>query len=89
MVLLSAQPFELMMLMTMVLVVMVELMKVTNSDDDDVEWNKARALAEPGQGSCISGGGLITPSRSGGLNFNDAVGVSISSKRFPEANLKT
>ena len=59
MVLLSAQPFELMMLMTMVLVVMVELMKVTNSDDDDVEWNKARALAEPGQGSCISGGGLI------------------------------
>ena len=32
MILLSAQPFELMMLMTMVLVVMVELMKVTNSD---------------------------------------------------------
>ena len=60
MVLLSAQPFELMMLMTMVLVVMVELMKVTNSDDDDVEWNKARALSEPGQGSCISGGGLIS-----------------------------
>ena len=60
MVLLSPLPFELMMFLTMVLMVMVELMKVTESDDDDVDRNEARALSEPGQGSCISGGGLIS-----------------------------
>ena len=64
-------------------------MKVTNSDDDDVKWNKARALSEPGEGSCSSGVGLITPSSSGALNFNEAVGVSISSKRFREVIFKT
>ena len=77
-----------MTLMTIVLVVMVELMKVTNSDDDDIEWNKARALSEPGEGSCISGVGLMTPSSSAvstpmkqwGSQFHQNVSRRLTSK---------
>ena len=67
------------------LVVVLELMKMTDSDDDDDEWNNAQT----GLGRGSSSGGLITPNSNGGLNFDETVGVSISSKRFPEANFKT
>ena len=67
--------------------VVVDVMNMTDSDDDEVEQNKAR-LSGPGV-SCFSrGGGLTPPNRSSSRN-RSSVG-STSSKHFSaEAKFET